>query len=391
MGNDEPAMTDSDRKDKGPARKSAAATGRKRSSGGSKKGARIPVLALLLALAAAAAAGWLAYHGERRLSAHDQRLATVERGLESGIQEVVLPRLDSLRARIEELEEGDAARADSLASLRDRLDATRLQIGKLSELVEGGSRRWRLLEIESLLLAANERLQLHRDPDGAKRALTLANRRLGVLDDPRLFGVRERVVDEIAALEALPDADVEGLALTLTELLDRVPELPLASDVPGNYPGAGAGDEALRFRERPWRHFLASVSEALEGMVTIRRTDETHRPLMPPEREFFLYQNLQLKLESARLALFRRDTASYRHALDAASRWLRTYFDGEDPRVAGALETLNDVRNVELAWEAPDIGGSLTELRDLLRREVNPVGDAEAETGDEGNAPTGGG
>lgn len=368
-------MTDSDRQ-----QPDAAATGKK-TPDRSKRGRRaLRILTLLLTLAALAAAGWAGYRLERRLAAHAERLDTVERGLESNVQELLLPRMDALRTRIAELEDNAAAQSASLASLQDRLDATRLQISKLSDLVEGGRRRWQLLEVENLLLAANERLQLHRDPRGAKQALALANRRLGALDDPRLFGVRERVVDEIAALEALPDADIEGLALTLTDLIDRVPALPLASDVPDDYTGADAAD-GTRFRERPWRHFLDSVEEALASMVTIRRTDAAHQPLMPPEREFFLYQNLLLKLESARLALFRRDTPSYRHALGTARDWLHTYFDREDPRVSGAVAALNDMRNIELAWEAPDITGSLTMLRGMLRRE------AGLGTEDESNAP----
>lgn len=369
-------MSDSDRQQ-------SAAGGRKRTTGRPRRSGRAAKgLALLLVLAVLAAAGWIGYQGERRLAAQAERLDTVERGLESNVQKLLLPRLDSLQARIEALDESHTAQAAALASLQSRLDATRLQISKLSDLVEGGRRRWQLLEVESLLLAANERLQLHRDPRGAKQALVLANRRLGTLDDPRLFGVRERVVDEIAALEALPDADIEGLALTLTELIGRIPDLPLASDVPGDYSGgAGAAETAARFRERPWRHFLDSMEQALGNMVTLRRTDAAHQPLMPPEREFFLYQNLLLKLETARLALFRRDTSSYRHALGAARGWLDTYFDREDPRVTGAMATLNDMRNIELAWEAPDIGGSLTMLRDLLRREAGLPGGVPAATG----------
>lgn len=335
-------------------------------------------LVTLLILAALAAAGWLGYQGERRLAAHGERLDTLERGLESSVQKVLLPRLDVVQARLATLEDGDAVQTEALASLQKRMDATRLQISKLSDLVEGGQRRWQLLEVENLLLAANERLQLHRDPRGAKQALTLANTRLGTLDDPRLFPVRERVVDEIAALEALPDADTEGLALTLAELIDRVPNLPLASHVPDDYAGADAAEAGARLRERPWQHLLDSVSQALESMVTIRRTDAAHQPLMPPEREFFLYQNLLLKLENARLALFRRDTPSYRHALGTAHDWLNTYFDRTDPRVAGAMATLNDIRNVELAWEAPDISGSLTLLRDLLLREAGLPDDGQA-------------
>lgn len=343
-------------------------------------------LALLVALGAAAASGWVWYQGEQRLAAQSERLDTVERGLESNVQDLLLPRLKKLESRVSGLSERDAGQAETLASLRERLEATRVQISELAELVEGGNRRWRLLEIESLLLAANERLQLHRDQRGAKQALNLASRRLAAFDDPRLFGVRQRVVDEIAALEALPEPDIEGMALNLAQLIERLPDLPLASDVPGDYAGAGNGEQqqGTPFRERPWRHFLDSMREALRGMVTVRRTDEAHQPLMPPEQEFFLYQNLRLKLESARLALLRRQTPAYRDAVTTARDWLGTYFDREDARVAAAIETLEGMRKVQLAWEAPDISGSLTALRDLLRREAG-AGSGNGETAADGD------
>lgn len=376
-------MTDSEgQQDKTPARDELAdVSGRGRPAGGLARGARLAViLALLLSLAALAASGWLWYRGEHRLVAQGERLDTVERGLQSNVQDLLLPRLGELERRVSALAEREAARDQTLTDLQDRLDNTRVQISRLSELVEGGRRHWRLLEIESLLLAANERLQLYRDPRGAKQALILANQRLGVLDDPRLFTVREYVVDEIATLEALPDADIEGLALSLEEVIQRVPDLPLASRVPADYPGADAGEETPRFRDRPWRHFLDSMTEALQGMVTIRRTDDVHQPLMPPEREFFLYQNLLLKLESARLALLQRETSAYHNALDTARLWLQTYFDRNDPRVAGVLESLNGMRKVELAWEAPDIGGSLTALRGLMRRDADLEGRGDEAT-----------
>lgn len=364
-------MTDSERQEAAPGDDAGAdAASQDRRPAGAGRGAIVlAVLALLIAAGAAAAAGWLWYQGERRLAAQGERLATVERSLESSVQDLVLPRLKAMEDELAQLAQRGEARGEALAGLRERVEDTRLQISELSELVEGGRRHWRLLEIESLLLAANERLQLYRDPRGARAALILANRRLGALDDPRLFEVRERVVDEIAALEALPDADIEGLALNLAELIERVPDLPLASDVPGDYAGNGGTDDgAPGFRERPWRHFLDTVSGALRGMLTIRRTEEAHQPLMPPEQEYFLYQNLLLKLESARLALLRRDTPSFRNAVATAREWLRTYFDADSPRVASALETLNGMRKVELAWEAPDISDSLTALRDIMRR-----------------------
>ncbi len=340
-------------------------------AGGARKGPGVlSVLALLLALVALVVAAWLWYRGEQRLAGFDERLGTVEVGMESSVQDVVLPRLAQLQDRIERQAEAGEAQQQALASLQETLESSQLQLSGLSQRLDGGQRQWQLLQIETLLLTANRRLQLYNDPRAARTALELANEAIADLGDPRLFDVRSRIANEIAALTALPDPDIEGLALSLTALAQQIPELPLASDVPAEYQtqeeGGAQASPTIDFSSG-WRHFVDSVGDALQGMVTIRRADGTQSALLPPDQVFFLNQNLLLKLQSARLALLNRNTELYRASLTSAVEWLQRYYATDSAAVTGVIDRLNQMQNVKLDWQVPDIAGSLAALRAYMR------------------------
>ncbi|MDT0634634.1 uroporphyrinogen-III C-methyltransferase [Spectribacter hydrogenooxidans] len=383
----EPAETTDDTAETGAAETTAApATGKPRRGG--RAAAVLAVLALLLALAAAGGVAGLAWLGQQRADELDDRMATVEQSLETTVQDDLMPRLRQLESSLEDTTGSVSSQSDDIAELQQGLDDTRVQMGELIERIEGGTRRWKLLEIESLLAAANERLLLHRDAAGARRALELASRHIGNLGDPRLFDIREQVVDEIAALNALPDPDIEGMALTLSSLVEQVPDLVLKSEVPQNYEAEGPGPDAL-IDAPGWQHFVDSLGTALEGMFTIRRSDEPHQPLMPPDEAYFLHQNLTLKLQSARLALLQRQGEVYRQNLDSARKWLQTYFDTDAAGVAGALEQLNGISKAGIDWQAPDISASLVAMRAFLREQAqkrlsgNPDPNASGNNGNE--------
>ena len=85
---------------------------------------------------------------------------------------------------------------------------------------------------------------------------------------------------------------------------------------------------------------------------------------MTPDAEYFLRNNIALQLQAARLALLRGEQAIFEQSLDDTSALLRQYFDTDSTQVAGALDTLVEIRGSVFATTAPDISGSL----DLLRQ-----------------------
>lgn len=391
---------------------------------GGKAAAVIAIIALLIALIAGAGAGWLWYRGQQRLAAFDNRMDNLQATLDSSniaasaeaaVQEMVMPRLAEIRARISEVADANAQQARALSDLRRELQETRLQVAGMAQQLQGSARRLQLQQIEHLLLVAQRRLRLYNAPQQAVTALKLASEAISRLNDPRLFDVRKRVIDAIAALNALPSPDVQGIALTLTSFIEQVSELPLASDVPANYQpvsapqgggaaddsgagkgsgagsGAGGGKSGIDLNSG-WQQFLQSVGQAVQGMVTIRHTGDTAQPaLMPAKQVYFLTHNLMLELRSARLALLEGNSALYHTSLSTAIEWLKQYFDTGNSTVQAMIERLEQMQDIKLDVKPPDISGTLVALRNYMQARSREDRAASAQGGPNRGAAAGGG
>ena len=121
---------------------------------------------------------------------------------------------------------------------------------------------------------------------------------------------------------------------------------------------------------------MKSLKKTVEGVVSVRRTDEVVEPLVAPDAVYFLRANLSLQLQAARLALLRNEQQIFEQSLDDASAWLGRYYDADSAPVQSALETIAEIRNSMLAVAPPDISESLR----LLRQHVALAGASSTET-----------
>jgi uroporphyrin-3 C-methyltransferase len=221
---------------------------------------------------------------------------------------------------------------------------------------------WRLAEVEYLLSVANQQLILERDVNTALTALQDADRRLEAIGDPALIPVRKLIASESTALKSVDVPDVAGMALRLSSLVDNIQQLPLVSRE--RVKTDLAMDDSQLVDDV--NELMARIMKDLKGVVSIRRSDQPIEPLLPPEEQHYLAQNLGLKLEEARIALLRRDTDTFRQNLSDTREWVQRYFDPQSAAVNTVIATVDDLRDVELKPELPDISGSLRELRRWL-------------------------
>jgi uroporphyrinogen III methyltransferase/synthase len=328
------------------------------------------LLFCLLLLGGAAAAGWWGWQELQSMKG-----ASAERA----------QRAEALEQRL--AEQGETARSarrsasdavglagsleEQLATLDERVAAQSERLGELSDVVDAGRAQAHIVAAEQLLMAASERLQLGRDPEGARRALQLADQRLATLEDPRFFGVREALASEMAALRAVEAVDRTAMALELHALIARAGDWRLLGGVPDTsapaLPEQSQGAEALP----AWQRALASVREALSSVFVVRRTDEPVRPLMAPEQAGIVRSILLLRLESARAALLAGEAEAFDSALSAAVSWLEKRYARGDADVSAAVATLEELRGRELRPALPDISGSLRLLREATSESGN--------------------
>jgi uroporphyrin-III C-methyltransferase len=321
-------------------------------------------LVVLLTLAAIGYGGW------RGMQWATGTLHTVSSQQEliqrlSGELGALRARADELAARQTDLTTAVQRNDTGLAALSGRIGESEQAMARLSDTVEGGRTRLQLAAVEQLMLMANDRLLLARDASGALKALDLADQRLALVNDPRLFRTRETLAQERAALATLALPDYTGLALTLAELMKRVPQLPLRTRVPERFetqPQAEVMPAEPGVLGRIW----VAVKTALSSLFAVRRNTGAAPRLLGPDEEALVVQILRLKLEGARLALLAGDAPAFRELCVDAAGWLTQYYDETDANVRAVQAELERINHLKLAAALPDISRSLTLLRAQL-------------------------
>jgi uroporphyrin-3 C-methyltransferase len=316
-------------------------------------------IALVVAVAVAIAAAWIdARNRERELRAEvAQRLADLDAG-DKALRATVQSAQDSLR---------DAQA--KIALLENRLAESQSQQAALEALYRelAPSRdEWALTEIEQVLLLASQQLQIAHNVSGALAALQLADTKLQRLDRPQFVPLRRALARDMDRLKAVPYVDVPGLSLRLDQAIVAVDTLPLALEerLPPPAQAAPAKDEPA------WRRFMRELGDELRSLVRIENLDRPEAPLLTPPQQFFLRENLKLRLLSARFNLLFRDQANFRADLAAADAWLNRYYDTRARPVQSLQTLLKELRKTDMSTELPGLAGSLDAVRVLqLARE----------------------
>jgi uroporphyrin-3 C-methyltransferase len=333
------------------------------SAGGAPHGAaprrRWLAPAVAIALAAAIVAVWI---DERNTERHlrvevAQRLSDMEAG-DKATRAAVKDAQDNLR---------DAQAKISL--LENRLAESQTQQAALEALyreLAPARDEWALTEVEQVLLLANQQLQVAGNVSGALAALQLADAKLQRLDRPQFVPLRRALARDMDRLKAVPYVDVAGISLRLDQAIATVDVLPLALEE--RLPVATS--ETPPKDEPSWRRFLREAWQDVRQLVRVENLDKPEAPLLTPSQQFFLRQNLKLRLLAARFDLLFRDQANFRADLSAAEAWLKKYFDTRVPPVQSTITLLAEVKKTEMGAELPGVAASLDAVRVLqLARE----------------------
>lgn len=275
--------------------------------------------------------------------------------------------LDEARERFDQQEQLLDSERLKMQQREAELKAT---VADVQKRVGSSGTQWLVAEAEYLMRVANERLNLARDTGTAREALLLADQRLRDTRDPGWNPVRTQLARDIAALDAAALPDIAGIAARLEALAEQVPQLQLSNATLGGTDRTPRGDtEATPREQRNWDTLLDDLWAGFKDTVRIRRRDKPVAAMLAPEQQFFLYENLRLYLESARLAVARADRELYRDSLNTVGSWLSTHFDNADPLTQSTRNAIADLMRIDIRPMLPDISASLRSLQ--VRRKLN--------------------
>ncbi|MFN7087617.1 MAG: uroporphyrinogen-III C-methyltransferase [Burkholderiales bacterium] len=313
-------------------------------------------LAVVIALAALAFAAWQWHDGRNQMNALRQELAKKLADADS--------RAGESRLIAAQVREAVSEAQVKIGVLENKLAESQSQQIALEALYQELSRNrdeWAFAEIEQSLQLASQQLQLAGNVKGALIALANADLRLQRMERPQLAPLRKAVNRDIERLKALPHVDIVGISVRLDNIVAAIDTLPLAMEArPAPSPAAA---ETAPAPAPAWRRFVREAWDEARQLMRIQRMDKPDVPLLAPPQNFFLRENLKLRLLGARLALLTRDETSYRADLKAAREWLARYYDSHDPAVAATLAALQTLHDGAISLEVVDISATLEALR----------------------------
>ncbi len=295
-------------------------------------------------------------------------------------QDELKGQLASARQELERQQKEFDAQRKALAEQDSRLAAEREKLKQqgsdmektLKEVysrVGRNSNQWMASEAEYLMRVANHRLLLEGDSVTAIKALEAADGRLRDTGDPGWIGVRELIASEIAALKGLGQLDRAGLSARLASMAEQVKGLKMEGLRP-MVPEAGGKQPDNARDERSLDTLLRDGWEGFKSVMVIRHRDKPVSAMLSPEQQFFVYQNLELQFEAARLALLRRDPLLYTSSLKTAAQWLGDFFDTQATATRALLDQIGEMQQVDVNPVYPDISKSLASLRERQKMQA---------------------
>ncbi|PIE20438.1 MAG: heme biosynthesis protein [Neptuniibacter caesariensis] len=327
-------------------------------------------LALLISIIALASAGYLYWLSLHQTSTAAQNNAAIEAQINTSLNDA-RSSLDKVVAEVnQKLGQLQSQAQTDKAETRRLNERLTKSIQQVTATQHTNRADWQLAEVEYLLRLANQRVLMEQTTDGALQLLKSADKIIKEIDDTGIYDVRKALAEDIAALEAVPKLDTEGVFLKLGALNKQVPNLrliPISAQRKLPELLEEVTPEAI---EESWTTGLqeswSKVANKLDKLVVIQHRDKPVEPLLSPQQTYYLQQNLHLMLEQAQLALLQRKQASYDASLSKAHEWVATYFEEKDGTTQSLLRGISALQEVKVTAEMPDISASLRALKSYL-------------------------
>ncbi|MFD3241510.1 uroporphyrinogen-III C-methyltransferase [Rahnella perminowiae] len=331
-----------------------------------KKQRTAPVLgAIAIVLVIVLGAG-LYYHGHQQSlaqAASDEALSEQLDALQKTQQQDKQQIADLLAQQQKTRQEADRQQASFGRQLNELQD-------KVASISGSDAKTWLLAQADYLVKLAGRKLWSDQDVTTAAALLKSADASLADMNDPSLIDVRRALNEDVGSLSAVTQVDFDGIILKLNQLSNQVDNLRLADNDTDDSP-MDNDSSSLSSSLTEWRQNLTkSWHNFMDDFITIRRRDSSAEPLLAPNQDVYLRENIRSRLLIAAQAVPRHQDEVYKQSLESVSTWVRAYFDTSDPSTKAFLEELDNLSQQSVSMDVPDELKSQPMLEKLMQTRV---------------------
>lgn len=267
----------------------------------------------------------------------------------------------------------------SVTLLRQQLSA---QVSQLSQqMTQRQPSDWLIHEAEYLIRIAARTMWLERDTKAAIGLLKEADARLSELAQPKFLPVRALINQDIAALTLMPVLENQQAILALMALNKQVTLLPLAginlresldSSTQENFTLSNDVNDWQTNLKKTWQKFL-------NDFITVRRRTGDVEPLIAPQQQQNLQQNLSLKIQLAQWAASEQNLKVFQQTLLDIQAWIDEFFDMKADINQKFYQSIEQIKSHTISFDYPSDLSSLSAIK-RLSAEVNSTTDSAVET-----------
>ncbi|MFC0140496.1 uroporphyrinogen-III C-methyltransferase [Erwinia mallotivora] len=323
----------------------------------------LAVLAIAIALASGVGLYINGRHQTEQLAAANQTLANQLSELQqqsASSRQTLQQQLTTQTGALNTARQQQAAMSQQLDQLKE----------KVATISGNDAHTWMLAQADYLVKLAGRKLWSDQDVTTAAALLKSADNSLAEMNDPSLIEVRRALTNDISSLSAISQVDYDGVILKLNQLSNGVDNLRLADSDNSDSPmDSDSGELSSSLRE--WRQNLVkSWHNFMDDFITIRRRDTTAEPLLAPNQEIYLRENIRSRLLVAAQAVPRHQDEIYKQSIDTVSAWVRAWFDTHDPATKAYLSQLDELSQQSISMDVPDALQSQPMLDKLMQTRV---------------------
>ncbi|WP_404685578.1 uroporphyrinogen-III C-methyltransferase [Raoultella terrigena] len=334
--------------------------------GGNKTSLVLSAVAIAIALAT----------GVGLYSVHKQQLSR-QNAASSALAAQIAALQKSQEGQKTELEGLIRQQADQLTAAKSQQDALAKQLEEVQQKVAvisgSDAKTWLLAQADFLVKVAGRKLWSDQDVTTAAALLKSADASLADMNDPSLIGARRAITDDIASLSAVSQVDYDGIILKVNQLANQIDNLRLADNNDDDSP-MDSDSEELSSSIGEWRiNLQKSWQSFMDSFITIRRRDETAVPLLAPNQDVYLRENIRSRLLVAAQAVPRHQEETYKQALENVSTWVRAYYDTDDATTKAFLEEVDKLSQQSITMSVPENLQSQAILEKLMQTRVRSL------------------
>lgn len=272
-----------------------------------------------------------------------------------------------------QLAQQTAALQDSLkqqAILTQQLETVQEKVASFSG---SDAKAWLLAQADFLVKLAGRKLWSDQDVTTAAALLKTADASLSDMNDPSIIPVRRALTDDITTLAKISQVDYDGIILKLNQLSNSIDNLRLSDNYNDGSP-MDSDDTELSGSLTEWRqNLLKSWNSFMDSFITIRRRDETAIPLLAPNQDIYLRENIRSQLLVAAQAVPRHQQEIYKQSLETVSTWVRAYYDTDDASTKTFLDELDSLIDQNINMDVPEALQSQALLEKLVQTRVRSL------------------